>query len=410
MTRVALRAERPDGLRLRALARAHRDVRHVIREGHGLARARVAQGRARRRRTHLAAFQTGLLQTVRRDVDRHAIVPFRRASLFFRAVRLGRDVKALRRARARRREPRKARRADAAVELFGTAADVELESVILLRVAPLRRGPVRDPEPAPHVQLLVELLLLLHAGSGGEVPRRDVVVRGVPRRVVLVLVLVLVLVAAAAQVAARHLLAHRVHVHLRLHLAALHEHLLQDGGGHVHGAPQVRVPGGGQVQLPQQRERPRVPPQQPRGVHDDEPVGHDVQPHHGVGVGYVRRGGAHQARVQSRPEFVRGPAEAQEVLPLLVQAVAGDVHRDEHADAQHGDWEKQLDPKLADANERERVYAGGGHELFIRDAEHVRHPPEHRVGPRPVGAGDGGRAVRLCVCGFGSGFEVRQER
>jgi hypothetical protein len=60
---------------------------------------------------------------------------------------------------------------------------------------------------------------------------------------------------------------------------ALHQHLLQDGRGHVHRAPQVRVARGGEVKLSEQGEGARVAPEQPRGVQNAAPHGHHVHPH-----------------------------------------------------------------------------------------------------------------------------------
>ena len=199
------------------------------------------------------------------------------------------------------------------------------------------------------------------------------------------------------------LLAHLVHVELRLHLAPLHEHLLQDRPRHVHRAPQVGVARGAQVQLAQQRERARVSAQEPRGVQGNQPHQHDVYPHHRIALVQISRGGPHELAVQPGSQLLRVASLPDELLLLAREVPARVVYGHQHDDHDEGDRDEELDAKLTHADERERVDPSRGDEVLVGDAKDVGHPSEDGVGPRAVGARDRRWAMRLRMGKSGDG-------
>ena len=80
-------------------------------------------------------------------------------------------------------------------------------------------------------------------------------------------------------------------------------------------------------------------------------------------------------------------------MPREVPARVVYGHQD-HDDHQR-DRDEELNAKLADSDEGERVDSRGGDEVLVGDAQDVGHPSEDGVGPRAVGAGDGRRAMCL---------------
>ena len=199
------------------------------------------------------------------------------------------------------------------------------------------------------------------------------------------------------------LLAHLVHVELRLQLAPLHEHLLQDRPRHVHRAPQVGVARGAQVQLAQQRERARVSAQEPRGVQGNQPHQHDVYPHHRIALVQISRGGPHELAVQPGSQLLRVASLPDELLLLAREVPARVVYGHQHDDHDEGDRDEELDAKLTHADERERVDPSRGDEVLVGDAKDVGHPSEDGVGPRAIGARDRRWAMRLRMGKSGDG-------
>ena len=182
-----------------------------------------------------------------------------------------------------------------------------------------------------------------------------------------------------------------VHLHRR---RGGHEHLLQDARRHVHRAPQVGVPRGGEVQLTQEGEGARER-EQPRGVQDLPQKVRTCSQMTCAPSSRFARGGGQDLRASSRAEVGDVEARGDVRRFLALEVVPGDVHGDEdHEDDEH-DGEEELDAELADADERQRVDARRGHELLVRDGRTCVIQPKTASPHVPSGRGrGGGRCVR----------------